>query len=119
MTVRVALLGLWFVFVLSLAVLAVFLFFVDPAYLAFSGFLFFYACLFAWLWSVFTLAGYFALGRARRRFPVGWSRRSALLALLASATIFFQHINILSVYTLLVLILIVGGIEYYSIRKQK
>lgn len=119
MTVRVALLGLWLLFALSLAVLGVFLFFVDPAYLAFSGFLFFYAVLFAWLWSVFVLAGYFAFGRRRRTFPAGWPRRSALLALLAAATIFFQHMHILSVYTLLGLVLAAGGMEYYSIKRKQ
>ncbi len=117
MTLRVAVAGMLLLFLLSLSSLVFFLFFVDPAYLSMSGFLLFYASLCAWLWSVFFLLGHFAFGRATRTFVEMLSRRALLLALLATASVFFEHLNLFSLYLFVALVAVLAFAEYKLARR--
>jgi len=117
MAMKIAIGGAFFLFVLSLGLIGFFLFFIDPEFLSASGFLLFYAGIFGWIFSVFFLAGMFAGGRKSRSFVRAWPRRAALLALLAVLSLFFEHINIFSVYIFIALIAALVGTEFYLARR--
>lgn len=117
MTLKVVIAGTFFLFLLSLSCLGFFLFFVDPEFLSFSGFIFFYASAFGWLFSMFFLAGYFAGGKRSRAFVGALPRRAALLALLAILSLLFEHLSIFSAYVFVALIVSLGCAEYYFLRR--
>jgi len=112
MASKFVLAGVLLLFLLSLCSLGFFLFFVDPEYLSFSGFALFYVSTFGWLFSIFFLAGYYARGKHSRVFRRALPRRAGLLALLATGTLFFEHLNILSLYVFGTLLLVLLLVEY-------
>lgn len=83
-------------FFLSLCSLALFVWYVNPAYLDFSGFCLFYVILAVWLWTFFLIVGHVVFGRTQRRGRQGGAlaRRSALLAVIVASGVFFSQINI-------------------------
>lgn len=96
---RVAIFGIWFVFIVSVSALLFFILAVNPKYLNLSGFLFFYAGIFGFFWSVILLLwGYLKRGRARD--AGGALRQAAFLSLCVAVILFFSQMRVLSWYTI-------------------
>jgi len=106
------------IFLLSLGSLLFFLFRIDPEYLNFSGFLLFYALLFAFFWSIFCALGYVINRRKRVPFSRGLLRRSALLSLLVVGGIFLKQFDLFSRYTIGGLAVAVVFVEVVFLRRS-
>ena len=113
---RLAVVGTIALFLISAGFLSFFVFFVDPRYLSFSGFIVFYLTLFVLLWSAEYATMRF-ITRKRRGRVAGLSRKCALIAFCITGGALLSHVRWLSVYTILMLIVLAGGIEYYSKKR--
>lgn len=113
---RLAVIGVIALFVAVVSFLLLFVFTVDPRYLTFSGFFVFYLALFVALWSLGYALMRFAV-RNRRRRPAGFARRSALLALVIVSGVLLSQMRLLSIYSVLILIVLGAGAEYYLYKK--
>lgn len=96
---RIAIFGIWFVFIVSISSLLFFILAVNPKYLNLSGFLLFYAGIFGFFWSVILLLwGYLKRGRARD--ASGALRQAVFLSLCAATVLFLSQMRVLSWYTI-------------------
>ena len=113
---RLAFIGAIALFIAVASFLLLFVFTVDPRYLTFSGYFVFYLALFVALWSLGYAVARFAM-RNRRRRPAGLARRSALLALIIAGGVLLSQTRLLSIYSVLILIALGAGIEYYLYKR--
>ena len=118
MNIRV-LVGTIIIFLISLSSFLFFLFFVNPEYLDFSGFLAFYISLLGWVWSLVLLFGYYLDRKVQLPDAVikGFVRRSGLFSGFIVANIFMLQAGWWSVYAMIVLVAVIVAFEYW-VRKR-
>lgn len=108
------LIGVVAIFLFSFCSFLFFLFFVNPEYLDFSGFLAFYVGLFGWIWSLFFLLGYYFNKKVQLPGAIieGFIRRSGLLSGFITINAFISQAGWWSIYIALILIVLVILADY-------
>lgn len=114
------LIGAVAVFLFSFCSFLFFIFFVNPEYLDFSGFLAFYIVLSAWIWSLVLLFGYYLDKKVQlpEAITEGFVRRSGLFAGFIVANIFMLPSGWWSVYAAIILAVIIIIFEYRMKKRR-
>ena len=114
-----ALAGTIIVFLISLGSFLFFLFFVNPEYLDFSGFLAFYISLLGWAWSLVLLSGYYIDRKVLLpdAMTKSFFRRSGLFSGFIIINVLMSQIGLWSVYAMIGLTVIIIVSEYW-VRKR-
>lgn len=113
------LIGIITVFLFSFCSFLFFLFFVNPEYLDFSGFLAFYISLFAWIWCLILLFSYYLNKKVQLPSTIteGFIRRSGLFVGFITINAFISQAGWWSVYTALILIILAILADYLLKKK--
>jgi|SRR3972149_3310053 len=114
-----ALAGTIIVFLISLGSFLFFLFFVNPEYLDFSGFLAFYISLLGWAWSLVLLSGYYIDRKVLLpdAMTKSFFRRSGLFSGFIIINALMSQIGLWSVYAMIGLVAVIIAFEYW-VRKR-
>src|SRR3989338_3704627 len=115
-----ALAGTIIVFLISLGFFLFFLFFVNPEYLDFSGFLAFYISLLGWVWSLVLLSGYYIDRKILLPDAITESffRRSGLFSGFIVLNLFFSQTGWWSAYAMIGLAVIIIVLEYWMKKRR-
>jgi|SRR3989338_1316443 len=110
-----ALAGTIIIFLISLSSFLFFLFFVNPEYLDFSGFLAFYISLLAWVWGLVLLLGYYLDKKVQLPDAIteGFIKHSGLFAGFIVLNLFFSQTGWWSAYAMIGLAVIIIVLEYW------